>query len=129
MKKSQNIIDTEKAFDHPQVGDHFFEMGSYHVFVVYCQDDVVVTCSANAPCTFPEDGHWDIYTSLESFRKHFAYGIKTAFCKYSIRLANRGADIADWLELAPDNILEMLSAPQEYENFISCENIPFGWLP
>jgi hypothetical protein len=105
---------TALAFDDPQVGDHFSEMATYHVFVVDCNEEGIVWCSASAPCSFPKDAKFEKGTP-EEFKNRYKYPTNSS--KYWVRLMERGVnEVMSWL-------------PTEFLTNSDGELAPFGWLP
>lgn len=87
---------TDAAMRSPQVGDHFTEMYTFHVFVIDIRDsgNTIITIEASPPCEFPRDGKIKIQT-INEFRKRFAYG---RIHGYWVRLVERDCNVEGWLK-------------------------------
>lgn len=83
---------TKQAMNDPQVGDHFTEMYSFHVYVVHRQGDWVATMEGSPPCEFPNTN--TKLQTVDEFRKRFHYG---TIDDYSVRLVGRGENVDGWL--------------------------------
>lgn len=89
---------TIEAMDDPQVGDRFAEMYSFWVYVVYRDEDCVVTMEGSPPTTFPDEGELRVY-SVEEMKERFGY---KGGGDYWVRLVDRGNNVVGWYEKAPD---------------------------
>lgn len=88
---------TEEAIGNPQIGDHFTEMYSFHLFVIGRDGDTVITTEGSPPVTFPDEGKVRTQT-VEEFKARLSYG---SIPGSWVRLIERGADVEGWLRSSP----------------------------
>lgn len=95
---------TDRAMLHPQVGDHFHEMYSWHIFVldvapdggpvtVAEQDSARAARRVGGGLTFPDDARLRRFDTAAAFRSAYAYNTIPG---YSIHYSNR-VDVKGWL--------------------------------
>lgn len=84
--------ETHEAICNPQVGDYFWKMATFRLFVVAVEDDIVVTLEATPPCTLPGDGLLRRQTRDE-FKERLSYN---SIPGYWVRLVRRGCNVEGW---------------------------------
>lgn len=89
---------TMDALLHPEVGDHFDERFSFHMFVVHVTPGggPIVAVEANPPCQVPDDGKAVPFDSLADFVDRYTY--KSMPHKSWVLLSGRGCDVRGWLD-------------------------------
>lgn len=91
---------TLDALLHPEVGDHFHEMFSFHAFVLYVDPagGPVVCLTASAPCVVPDEGEVRVFDCLADYVDWATYDSPHLSHKSWMRLWERGDNVEGWLD-------------------------------
>jgi len=87
---------TLDALQNPKVGDSFHEMYSFWLFVVYVDDQFVITVEGSPPVVFPEGGKF-----FKQSRKQFLTRFASSALPYShslpwVILCKQEERVSDW---------------------------------
>lgn len=93
---------TARAIKHPVIGDEFTEMMSFWIVVAAVDDEneLVVTCSANAPARLPADGEWRVET-WDAFASRLSYD-GSGIGAFWVRHVDNKADVVSAWQLPED---------------------------